>query len=58
MEYSPSGIFNSLMLVVTKGHSYILKQNLEDLVEGFFNMYDKKRDREIEHTNLLIYLER
>ena len=52
MEYSPSGIFNSLMLVVTKGHSYILKQNLEDLVEGFFNMYDKKRDREIEHTNL------
>ena len=58
MEYSPSGIFNSLMLVVTKDHSYILKQNLEDLVEGFFNMYDKKRDREIEHTNLLIYLER
>ena len=42
MEYSPSGVFNPLMLVVT---------NLEVLVEGLFNMYDKKR----EGLNIQIY---
>ena len=28
------------------------------LVEGLLKMYDKKRERGIEYTNLLIYLER
>ena len=28
------------------------------LVEGLLNTYDKKRERGIEHTDLLIYLER
>ena len=46
MEYSPGGGFNSLMLVVTKGHTNVLKKPLEVLVEGLFDMYDKKRERD------------
>ena len=54
MEYSSGCVFDPLMLVVTKGDNYIVKQIVEDLL----NMYDKKREREIEHMYLLIYLER
>ena len=46
------------MLVVLKGHIYLYTEtNLEVLVEGLFNMYDKK-ETGIEHANLVIYLER
>ena len=54
VEYSSGCVFDPLMLVVTKGDNYIVKQIVEDLL----NMYDKKREREIEHMYLLIYLER
>ena len=55
VEYSTVGVFNSLMLVVTKGHTYILKQNLEVLVEGLFNMYDKKRERDWTYKSINLF---
>ena len=58
VEQSLGGVFNPLMLVVLKGHIYLYTEtNLEVLVEGLFNMYDKK-ETGIEHANLVIYLER
>ena len=58
VEYSPGGVFNPLILVVTKGHTYILKQTWKSQLKVCLTCMIKKGERGIEHTNLLIYLER
>ena len=55
--YSPGGVFNPLMLVVTKGHTYTLKQTWKYQLKVCLT-YMIKKDRGIDHANLLLYLER
>ena len=48
-------VFNPLMLVVAKGHTYIFKQTWKSWLKLCLTCMIEK-ERAIEHTNLLIYL--